>query len=92
MVGVPSSFNLKITIYTIKNNPQYKKIYHFWLFNMNECNILYIYDTLDILIGLLRLRKCSKDSFRSELRENASVVRELHVYPKFHVVMFIFFM
>ena len=35
----------------------------------------------DILIGLLRLRKCSKDAFRSELKGGVSVVRELHVYP-----------
>ncbi|KAI9220229.1 elongator complex protein 3 [Blastocladiella britannica] len=38
----------------------------------------------DILIGLLRLRKCSEDgTFRPELRVNSvpqSVVRELHVY------------
>ena len=34
----------------------------------------------DILIGLLRLRKCSPNSFRPELKERASIVRELHVY------------
>lgn len=34
----------------------------------------------DILIGLLRLRKCSPASFRPELKENTSIVRELHVY------------
>lgn len=34
----------------------------------------------DILIGLLRLRKCSKHSFRPELKGNVSIVRELHVY------------
>lgn len=34
----------------------------------------------DILIGLLRLRKCSKDTFRAELKGGVSVVRELHVY------------
>lgn len=34
----------------------------------------------DILIGLLRLRKCSEDTFRPELKEGVSVVRELHVY------------
>nr|CAG4640687.1 EOG090X02DF [Eulimnadia texana] len=34
----------------------------------------------DILIGLLRLRKCSSQSFRPELKEKASIVRELHVY------------
>ena len=33
----------------------------------------------DILIGLLRLRKCAKDTFRPELK-GASIVRELHVY------------
>jgi len=33
----------------------------------------------DILIGLLRLRKCSDDTFRKELK-GCSVVRELHVY------------
>ena len=33
----------------------------------------------DILIGLLRLRKCSAAGFKKEL-EQASIVRELHVY------------
>lgn len=34
----------------------------------------------DILIGLLRLRKCPKDCFREELRDGCSIIRELHVY------------
>jgi elongator complex protein 3 len=34
----------------------------------------------DILIGLLRLRKCSSSAFRPELVGNVSIVRELHVY------------
>ncbi|KAL1403228.1 hypothetical protein pipiens_005758 [Culex pipiens pipiens] len=34
----------------------------------------------DILVGLLRLRKCSPATFRPELVENCSIVRELHVY------------
>lgn len=35
----------------------------------------------DILIGLLRLRKCSEDTFRPELKsQQCSIVRELHVY------------
>lgn len=35
----------------------------------------------DILIGLLRLRKCNpKTTFRSELKGRCSIVRELHVY------------
>merc|ERR1712106_847464 len=34
----------------------------------------------DILIGLLRLRKCSKQSYRKELKNRASIVRELHGY------------
>ncbi|PWA27568.1 hypothetical protein CCH79_00000260 [Gambusia affinis] len=34
----------------------------------------------DILIGLLRLRRCSPQSFRPELKGGVSVVRELHVY------------
>lgn len=34
----------------------------------------------DILIGLLRLRKCSPASFRPELKTRSSIVRELHVY------------
>ncbi|OXU25820.1 elongator complex protein 3 isoform X1 [Nasonia vitripennis] len=34
----------------------------------------------DILVGLLRLRKCSNDTFRAELKEKCSIVRELHVY------------
>nr|XP_061843401.1 elongator complex protein 3-like [Nerophis lumbriciformis] len=35
---------------------------------------------LDILIGLLRLRRCSPQSFRAELKGGVSIVRELHVY------------
>lgn len=34
----------------------------------------------DILVGLLRLRKCSSETFRPELKGNCSIVRELHVY------------
>jgi len=35
----------------------------------------------DILIGLLRLRKCSSVSFRKEITERpSSMIRELHVY------------
>ncbi|KAJ2466794.1 Elongator subunit, partial [Coemansia sp. RSA 2337] len=35
----------------------------------------------DILIGLLRLRKCSAEAFREELvGQKSSIVRELHVY------------
>ncbi|MCJ8743518.1 hypothetical protein PDJAM_G00094870 [Pangasius djambal] len=34
----------------------------------------------DILIGLLRLRRCSPQSFRAELKSAVSIVRELHVY------------
>uniref|UniRef100_A0A8D8S4C9 Elongator complex protein 3 n=1 Tax=Cacopsylla melanoneura TaxID=428564 RepID=A0A8D8S4C9_9HEMI len=34
----------------------------------------------DILVGLLRLRKCSPDTFRPELKSKTSIVRELHVY------------
>uniref|UniRef100_A0A069DVX0 Elongator complex protein 3 n=1 Tax=Panstrongylus megistus TaxID=65343 RepID=A0A069DVX0_9HEMI len=34
----------------------------------------------DILVGLLRLRKCSNDTFRPELKGGVSIVRELHVY------------
>jgi elongator complex protein 3 len=34
----------------------------------------------DILIGLLRLRKCSHDCFKTELKGGVSIVRELHVY------------
>ncbi|VDP07931.1 unnamed protein product [Soboliphyme baturini] len=35
---------------------------------------------LDILVGLLRLRKCSVTTFRPELIGAVSIVRELHVY------------
>lgn len=35
---------------------------------------------LDILVGLLRLRKISDQSFRPELQGRCSIVRELHVY------------
>ena len=34
----------------------------------------------DILIGLLRLRKCAASTFRQELKGGCSIVRELHVY------------
>lgn len=34
----------------------------------------------DILIGLLRLRKCTDKAHRPELKNRVSVVRELHVY------------
>ena len=34
----------------------------------------------DILVGLLRLRKVSEETFRPELTGGVSVVRELHVY------------
>lgn len=34
----------------------------------------------DILIGLLRLRKCTGETFRPELKGGVSIVRELHVY------------
>ncbi|XP_043237976.1 elongator complex protein 3 [Amphibalanus amphitrite] len=34
----------------------------------------------DILVGLLRLRKCSSETFRPEMKTATSVVRELHVY------------
>jgi elongator complex protein 3 len=34
----------------------------------------------DILIGMLRLRKLGEDTFRPELKGQASMVRELHVY------------
>ena len=39
-----------------------------------------IYTPADILVGLLRLRKCSGETFRPELKGGVSVVRELHVY------------
>eukprot|EP00743_Colponemidia_sp_Colp-15_P005109 GILK01005499.1.p1 GENE.GILK01005499.1~~GILK01005499.1.p1 ORF type:complete len:546 (+),score=58.91 GILK01005499.1:47-1684(+) len=34
----------------------------------------------DILVGLLRLRKCGPGTFRPELQGACSIVRELHVY------------
>ncbi len=34
----------------------------------------------DILVGLLRLRKCGSHTFRPELGPDVSLVRELHVY------------
>ena len=37
----------------------------------------------DILVGLLRLRKCSDEVFRPELTGGVSVVRELHVYGRY---------
>lgn len=34
----------------------------------------------DILVGLLRLRQCTKETFRPELQGRCSIIRELHVY------------
>ncbi|KAI5172327.1 elongator complex protein 3 [Nematocida sp. LUAm3] len=34
----------------------------------------------DILVGLLRLRKCGPNTYRSELAGSTSIIRELHVY------------
>lgn len=34
----------------------------------------------DILVGLLRLRRCGDFAFREELRGKVSIIRELHVY------------
>ena len=34
----------------------------------------------DILVGLLRLRKCGPNTFKEELLGGCSLVRELHVY------------
>lgn len=42
---------------------------------------IYVTEFTDILIGLLRLRKCSPETFRPELVGGVSIVRELHVYP-----------
>ncbi len=42
--------------------------------------LLALFPSIDILVGLLRLRKCSPDTFRTELKGGVSVVRELHVY------------
>ncbi|OAY72004.1 Elongator complex protein 3 [Ananas comosus] len=41
---------------------------------------LKIYPTLDILVGLLRLRKCGRNVTCPELVGRCSIVRELHVY------------
>uniref|UniRef100_T1KMU4 Uncharacterized protein n=1 Tax=Tetranychus urticae TaxID=32264 RepID=T1KMU4_TETUR len=41
----------------------------------------------DILIGLLRLRNCSPDTFRPELKGFCSIVRELHVYGRFGMLL-----
>ncbi|XP_034945270.1 elongator complex protein 3 [Chelonus insularis] len=46
-----------------------------------ETFLSYEDSTQDILVGLLRLRKCSEETtFRKELKGKCSVVRELHVY------------
>ncbi len=45
-----------------------------------ETFISYEDPELDVLIGLLRLRKCSPQTFRPELKGRVSIVRELHVY------------
>lgn len=36
--------------------------------------------TQDILVGLLRLRKCGRNTTCPELTGRCSIVRELHVY------------
>ncbi len=41
----------------------------------------------DILIGLLRLRKCSEQTYRPELKGGVSIVRELHVYPLLQILL-----
>lgn len=46
-----------------------------------ETFLAYEDPNLDMLIGLLRLRKCSPDTFRPELTVvPSSIIRELHVY------------
>lgn len=45
------------------------------------CIVVYVTLWTDILVGLLRLRKCSPETYRPELKGGVSVVRELHVYP-----------
>ena len=54
-----------------------------WLRLPSHFNFLFIclWHPLNILVGLLRLRKCSEESFRAELKGSCSIVRELHVYP-----------
>lgn len=42
--------------------------------------MLLVYVTQDILVGLLRLRKCAKNVTCPELKGRCSIVRELHVY------------
>ena len=44
------------------------------------CYQCHMFTHADILVGLLRLRKCSGETFRPELKRGVSVVRELHVY------------
>ena len=49
----------------------------------NGCETFLAYEDVeqDILIGLLRLRKCGPGTFRPEfLEQNTSIIRELHVY------------
>jgi len=41
-----------------------------------------------VLVGLIRLRKCTTESFRSELQHEVSIIRELHVYPYNTIVMY----
>jgi elongator complex protein 3 len=45
----------------------------------------------DILIGLLRLRKCSEAVFRKELKDfgQCSIIRELHVYGSGMFIIFV---
>ena len=54
----------------------------------DECNseVIWCLSTFaDILVGLLRLRKCSPNTYRPELKGGCSIVRELHVYPSHSV-------
>lgn len=53
-----------------------------YLYSQSCCHALIILSvwTQDILVGLLRLRKCGKNVTCPELMGKCSVVRELHVY------------
>lgn len=52
----------------------------YWANNGWETFLSYEDPEQDILVGLLRLRQCSPETFRPELKGGVSIVRELHVY------------
>lgn len=57
-----------------------KIMYPYLIQEEKECPLYFILCTQDILVGLLRLRKCGRNVTCPELMGKCSIVRELHVY------------